>query len=87
MRDIKNVLNSLRNVVLDKFSDADDYVKIKIFPGLAISSKFVSSDESNLNICKNEKFTSDFILYMSSEFSSRFRNEIKSNHKNNKLPK
>lgn len=77
MRDIGNVLNSLRNVVKDKFSDRDNYVEIKLFPGLKVTSRYIPLEESNLNLCSNGTIKSDYLLYLNGEFSNRFKNEIK----------
>ena len=80
IRDISNILGSLRNVVKDKFSDLDKNVEIKLFPGLKITSRYVPLEQSNLNLCNNGTITSDYLLYLNGEFSNRFKNEIKETH-------
>ena len=80
--DISKVLNSLGNVVKDKFSDKDKYVEIKLFPGLKVTSRYIPLEQSSLNLCNNGMITSDYLLYLNGEFSNRFKNEIKEQHKN-----
>lgn len=77
--EISKVLNSLAEVVKDKFSDRDDYVEIKLFPGLKVTSKYISPEQSksNLNISKV-----DFILCLDAAFSDYFKKEIRSLHTN-----
>ena len=82
IRDINNILSSLRNVVKDKFSDKDKYVEIKLFPGLKVTSRYIPLEQSSLNLCHNGMITSDYLLYLDGEFSNRFKNEIKEKHKN-----
>ena len=80
--EISKVLNSLGNVVKDKFSDKDKYVEIKLFPGLKVTSRYIPLEQSSLNLCNNGMITSDYLLYLNGEFSNRFKNEIKEQHKN-----
>ena len=75
-------MNSLGNVVKDKFSDKDKYVEIKLFPGLKVTSRYIPLEQSSLNLCNNGMITSDYLLYLDGEFSNRFKNEIKEQHKN-----
>ena len=75
-------MNSLGNVVKDKFSDSDDCVEIKLFPGLKVTSRYIPLEQSSLNLCNNGMITSDYLLYLNGEFSNRFKNEIKEKHKN-----
>lgn len=77
VRDVSNILNSLRNVVKDKFSDSENNVEIKIFPGLKVTSRRIPSEQSNLNLCSDGTITSKYLLYLNGEFSNRFKNEIK----------
>ncbi|MDD7755872.1 MAG: hypothetical protein PUJ51_15385 [Clostridiales bacterium] len=72
----------MRNVVKDKFSDKDKYVEIKLFPGLKVTSRYIPLEQSSLNLCNNGMITSDYLLYLDGEFSNRFKNEIKEQHKN-----
>ena len=69
-------------MVKDKFSDKDKYVEIKLFPGLKVTSRYIPLEQSNLNLCNNGMITSDYLLYLDGEFSNRFKNEIKEQHKN-----
>jgi hypothetical protein len=73
-------LDSLRDVVKDKFSDSDEYVEIKLFPGLKVTSRYIPPEQSrsNLNISKL-----DYVLSLNANFSDYFRQEIRNNH--NKL--
>lgn len=69
-------------MVKDKFSDKDKYVEIKLFPGLKVTSRYIPLEQSSLNLCNNGMITSDYLLYLNGEFSNRFKNEIKEQHKN-----
>ena len=69
-------------MVKDKFSDKDKYVEIKLFPGLKVTSRYIPLEQSSLNLCNNGMITSDYLLYLDGEFSNRFKNEIKEQHKN-----
>lgn len=82
IREISNVLNSLRNLVKDKLSDRNINSEIKIFPGLKVTSKYISTEQSKLNLCKNGTINSGYLLYLNGEFSNRFKNEIKQIHDN-----
>ena len=75
--DITRILNTLGNVVKDKFGDRDNFVEIKIFPGLKVTSKYIPPEKSksNLDISKL-----DFILNLSATFSDYFRKEIRTLH-------
>ena len=72
--DVSRILNSLGDVVKDKFSDRDDYVEIKLFSGLKVTSRYIPPEESksNLDISK-----SNFILSLNATFSDYFRKEIR----------
>ena len=69
-------------MVKDKFSDKDKCVEIKLFPGLKVTSRYIPLEQSSLNLCHNGMITSDYLLYLDGEFSNRFKNEIKEQHKN-----
>lgn len=69
-------------MVKDKFSDKDKYVEIKLFPGLKVTSRYIPLEQSSLNLCNNGMIASDYLLYLDGEFSNRFKNEIKEQHKN-----
>ena len=75
--DIAKVLNSLADVVKDKFSDRDDYVEIKVFPGLKVTSRYIPPEQSksNLNISGVGS-----ILSLNAKFSDYFRKEIRKLH-------
>ncbi len=62
----------------DKFSDKNNYVEIKLFPGLKVTSRYIPPEQSksNLNISK-----SDFILKLNATFSDYFRKEIRDLHR------
>ena len=77
--EIAKVLNSLGNVVKDKFSDSDDYVEIKLFPGLKVTSRYIPPEQSKSNL---DISNLDFILSLNATFSDRFRKEIREKHKN-----
>lgn len=72
------ILNSLGNVVKDKFSDSDDYVEIKLFPGLKVTSKYIPPEQSKSNL---DISNVDFVLSLNASFSDRFRNEVRNLHK------
>ena len=75
--DVSRILNSLGDVVKDKFSDKDDYVEIKLFSGLKVTSRYIPPEQpkSNLDISKL-----DFILSLNATFSDYFRKEIRTLH-------
>ena len=79
-RDIGRILSSLRDLVKDKLSDSEDS-ELKIFPGLKVTSRYIPTEQSNLNFCNNGTINSDFLLYLNGEFSHRFKEEIKQLHK------
>ena len=80
--EISKVLNSLGNVVKDKFSDSDDYVEIKLFPGLKVTSRYIPPEQftSNLGIS-----TMNSILILNAEFSKNYKNKIKEQHNTDKI--
>lgn len=67
-------------MVKDKFSDLDEDVDIKLFPGLKVTSRYIPLKQSNLKPCNNGKVTSNYSLYLNVEFSDRFKKEIKEMH-------
>lgn len=79
IRDITNILNSLCSVVKDKFSDGDRFVEMKLFPGLKITSRYVPAEQANSNLAAYIK--SGDMLLLSAEFSRRFKDSIRSLHK------
>lgn len=78
---VSEILNGIRNVVLEKFGNSYDCVEIKLFPGLKISSKYISSKDSKLSLCKSGNIKSDTLLYLNSDFSKNFKNEIYDIHR------
>ena len=80
--EISKILNSLGNVVKDKFSDSDDCVEIKLFPGLKVTSRYIPPEQftSNLGISNMNS-----ILILNAEFSKNFKNKIKEQHNTNKI--
>lgn len=61
----------------DKFSDKDNFVELKLFPGLKLSSRYLSPEQSksNLNMQNTE-----YILSISSIFTDDFRKKIRELH-------
>ena len=80
--EISKILNSLGNVVKDKFSDSDDCVEIKLFPGLKVTSRYIPPEQftSNLGISNLNS-----ILILNAEFSKNFKNKIKEQHNMDKI--
>ena len=70
----------MRGLIKDKLRDGEDS-ELKIFPGLKITSRYIPTEQSNLNLCNNGMINSDFLLYLNGEFSHRFKEEIKQLHK------
>ena len=64
-------------MVRDKFSDEDNFVELKIFPGLKVSSKYLFPEQSksNLNMQNTE-----YVLSLSSIFTDDFRKKIRESH-------
>lgn len=77
--DISIILNTLGDVVKDKFSNSDNCVEIKLFPGLKVTSRYIPPEQSksNLNISKY-----DFVLRLGAIFSDYFKKEIRNLHRN-----
>ena len=71
------ILSSLGDVVKDKFSDKDRYVEIKLFPGLKVTSKYITPEQSrsNLNL-QNTKY----IIRLSAVFTDDFKKNIRKLH-------
>lgn len=66
------------NVIKEKFSNVDDYVEIKLFPGLKVTSKYVSSSNS---VSKRLNVKSDYSIFMSAIFTDDFRKKVRELHK------
>ena len=64
-------------MVKDKFSDKDEYVEIKLFPGLKVTSRYIPTEQfkSNLNIAKT-----NCILRLDAVFSHRFKESVRFLH-------
>lgn len=76
--DILRVLNSLGDVVKEKFSDMDNWVEIKLFPGLKVTSKYIPSDQS---VSKRLNIDSNYSIFMSAIFTDDFRKKVRELHK------
>ena len=75
IRDITNILNSLGNVVKDKFSDRENHIEIKLFPGLKVTSKYVPLEHSRSNL--SDYIKANDMLFVSAKFSKRFKDSIR----------
>lgn len=82
MQDTAKILNALCGVVKDKFSDENDFVEMKLFPGLKITSRYVPSDQSKSNL--SDYIKSSDMLFLSAEFSRRFKESIRKQHEQQK---
>lgn len=76
--DVLRVLNSLGDVVKDKFGDSDDYVELKIFPGLKVTSRYIPLEQSKSNL----NLKSNSILSITSVFTDDFRKKVRELHNN-----
>lgn len=65
-------------MVKDKFSDSDNCVEIKLFPGLKVTSRFIPSEQS---ISKRLNIDSEESLFLSASFTDDFRKKIRQQHK------
>ena len=70
------MLNSLGDVVSDKFSDGN-FIELKLFPGLKVSSKYLTPEQSKSNLNLQ---TTEFILSLSSVFTDDFRRKVRELH-------
>lgn len=77
MRDVTNVLSSLRNVVKDKLGDLDNEVEIKLFPGLSVTSKCIPFEQRKIKSVNDNIADSTYLLCVGSRVSDRFKREIK----------
>ncbi len=82
MQDTAKILNALCGVVKEKISDENDFVELKLFPGLKITSRYVPSDQSKSNLSGYIK--SGEMLFLSAEFSRRFKEAVRKQHKQQK---
>lgn len=65
-------------MVKDKFSESNNPIELKLFPGLKVSSRYLSPEESksNLKLQNTEHF-----LSLTSTFTDDFRKKIRELHK------
>ena len=80
--ELYKVLNTLEDVVKDKISDECDYVELKIFPGLIVTSKYIPCEQSKSNLVLDG---SDLVLSLSVKFTDYFKRQIKKLHKDKKI--
>ena len=76
--DIHKVINALGDVVKDKFSDSDEYVELKLFPGLKVTSRYIPSEQS---VSKRLNINSNYSIFMSAVFTDDFRKKVRELHK------
>lgn len=79
LKDIYKIINSLGEVVKEKFSDDDNFVELKLFPGLKVTSRYIPSEQSVTNRLNTN---SDYSIFMSSVFSDDFRKKVRQIHNN-----
>lgn len=75
---ISNVLNTLGTVVKDRFSDCDNNVEIKLFPGLKVTSRYIPSEES---VSKRLNIKSNYSVFLSASFTDDFKKKIREQYK------
>ena len=76
---IYKITNALGDVVKDKFSDKDDYVELKLFPGLKVTSRYIPSEQS---VSKRLNINSNYSIFMSAVFTDDFRKKVRELHNN-----
>lgn len=79
LTDIYKVTNALGDVVKDKFSDKDNYVELKLFPGLKVTSRYIPSGQS---VSKRLNINSNYSIFMSAVFTDDFRKKVRELHNN-----
>ena len=77
--DIYKITNALGDVVKDKFSDKNDYVELKLFPGLKVTSRYIPSEQS---VSKRLNINSNYSIFMSAVFTDDFRKKVRELHNN-----
>ena len=77
LTDIYKIVNTLGEVVKDKFSDMDEYVELKLFPGLKVTSRYIPSEQS---VSKRLNIDSDYSIFMSAIFTDDFRKKVRELH-------
>ncbi len=79
LTDIYKITNALGDVVKDKFSDKDNYVELKLFPGLKVTSRYIPSEQS---VSKRLSISSNYSIFMSAVFTDDFRKKVRELHNN-----
>ena len=79
LTDIYKITNALGDVVKDKFSDKDNYVELKLFPGLKVTSRYIPSEQS---VSKRLNINSNYSIFMSAVFTDDFRKKVRELHNN-----
>lgn len=77
--DIHKIINALGDVVKDKFSDSDECVELKLFPGLKVTSRYIPSEHS---VSKRLNINSNYSIFMSAVFTDDFRKKVRELHNN-----
>ena len=77
INNIAKILNSVGDIIKDKFSSTDNSVEIKLFPGLKVTSKYIPSDQS---VSKHLNIKSDYSIFMSAIFTDDFRKKVRELH-------
>lgn len=77
INNIAKILNSVGDIIRDKFSSTDNSVEIKLFPGLKVTSKYIPSDQS---VSKHLNIKSDYSIFMSAIFTDDFRKKVRELH-------
>lgn len=73
-------MNSLGSVVKDKFGDRNNYVEIKLFPGLKVTSRFIPFEQAQSNL--KGYINNHDMLFLSADFSRNFKDSVKELHNN-----
>ncbi len=71
------ILNSLGEVVKEKFCDKDHLIEIKLFPGLKITSEYQPSGQS---VSRRLQIASDYSIFLSAVFTDDFRKKLRKMH-------
>ncbi len=66
-------------MVKEKFSDVENFIEIKIFPGLKITSKCIPLEQT---VAKRLNINQDYSVFMSAVFTDYFRKQVKTSIKN-----
>ena len=79
LTDIYKITNALGDVVKDNSSDKDNYVELKLFPGLKVTSRYIPSEQS---VSKRLNINSNYSIFMSAVFTDDFRKKVRELHNN-----